>query len=135
MRGHPSFKENTAGVGAMYLDMTSGAGLVLICLVMEGGRARSSEIHRGRVALQTERIHVAACQQPEVRGTMRKVAGSATFRLEWWMFIDKRTCCFGVAFRADSVLVRGSLEEFVVESTMWIVAVAAGQKAFVNLVM
>lgn len=135
MRGHPSFKENAAGVGAMYLDMASSAGLVLICLIMEGRCARSSEIHGGRVALQAERIHVVACQQPEVRGTMREVAGNAAFCLEWRMFIDKWACCFGVAFRADGILVRGSLEVFVVEGAMWIMAVTTGQEAFVNLVM
>ena len=135
MRGHPSFKENAAGVRAMYLDMASRAGLVLICLIMERRRTRSSEIRRSRVALQAERIHVVACQQAKVRGTMREVAGSAAFCLERRMFIHKRARSFGVALRAYRILIRGSLEEFVVEGAMWIVAVAATQKAFVYLVM
>ena len=52
MRSHPLLEKDTAGVRAVYLNVTDGACLILIGLVMEGRSAWRREVHRCGMTLQ-----------------------------------------------------------------------------------
>jgi len=58
----------------MYLHVTNRAGLVLIGLVMERGRARRGKVHRRRVALHAQRIDVVTGKQARVDRPVRSMA-------------------------------------------------------------
>lgn len=63
------------------------------------------------------------------------MAGGATFELHGRMLVDKRAQGLRMAFRANCVLIRARLEEFVLEGAMGIMAVAANQQALIHLVV
>ena len=84
--------------------MTHGAGLVFLGLIVERRNRRRCRINRERVAFQTEQVDVAAAQQPWIGRTMRRMAGHATFGLDWRMLKGEWTGFVSVAIEAELVL-------------------------------
>ena len=109
--------------------------LILGGLVVERRCTRRREIHRGRVALQAKRVHVAHVQQARIRGAVRRVATDAAFCLEHWMLINERSSRLHVALGANGILVSGGPELNALERTMGIMAVGALHQTFRDLVM
>ncbi len=102
---------------------------------MEGRRARSREVHRCRMALQAERIHIAHLQQAGIRRAMRRVATGAAVRFYHGVFIDEWPSRLRVTLGADHVLVSDSSELVALERAMWIVTVSAFEQPFIDRVM
>lgn len=97
--------------------------------VREGGRIRL------RMALQAERVHIADVQQARVGRAVRRVAAHAAFRLHDRVLIGKRAGRLAVALRANGILVGGRTKILAVKRAVRIVAVAAGDEAFLDAVM
>lgn len=102
---------------------------------MEGWRARSREVHRCRMALQAERVHIAHLQQAGIRRAMRRVATGAAVRLYHGVFIDEWPSRLRVTLGADHVLISDSSELVALERAMWIVTVSAFEQPFIDRVM
>lgn len=90
----------------MYLRVAHGACLVLSGLVVGRRYTRGREIIGNDMALQAERIHIAAGQQAWIRRSMRGMAGGATLRLYRGMFEDEWPSGLRMAFHAHRVLMR-----------------------------
>jgi len=60
------------------------------------------------------------------------MAGQAALRLDRGMFVNEGPTCLGVALSADHVLIGSGLEIVVAEGAVWIVAIAAANRAFVH---
>src|ERR1700730_2281084 len=60
------FEEEAVKVRPMNRNVTEGACLILLCLVMEGRGSRSPRIDRERVALQAQQVHLATLQQTRI---------------------------------------------------------------------
>jgi len=115
--------------------MTHGAGMVLLRLIVECRNRRSAGIHREGVALKTEQVDVAAPQQPRIGRSVRHVAGHATLGFYRRVLEREGAGFVGVAVEAKLVLGRGGAKLVGEESAMGIMAVAARQQAFIDLVV
>ena len=109
----------------MYLYVADGARLVLIRLVMKRRCARRCEIHRRRVALQAEAVHVVASQQARIRRSVREMAHGTTLSLDGWMLVNPWPDNVDVTLGADRVLRRTLLQHLRLEGSMRVVAVTA----------
>jgi len=87
------------------------------------------------VALVAQRVDVGHIEQARVLRAVRRVAAQATLGFDGCMFKDKRTARLSMALGADGVLIGGGLEVVVAKSAVGIVAVAALDQAFVDLVV
>lgn len=116
-------------------NVTERAGLILLRLIVERRNSRSHRIHGKRVAFQTEQVDLAAPQQLWVRGTMRRMACDASFDLDWNVLEHEWSRLFRVAVEADLVLSRGGTQLPGKESSMRIMAIAAGDEPFVDAVV
>lgn len=87
------------------------------------------------MALQAQGVDVVPRKQSRVRRSVRKVTGSAAFKLDRRMFIDKRAGVLSVAFYADGVLIRARPEQLVLERSVGIMAIGALHQPFRNSVM
>ena len=90
----------------MYRGVTHRAGLILLGLVMKRWSRRSRRIHRERMTLQAEQVHIAALQEPRIRRTVGGVASDAAFSLDGGMFPGEGTSLVSMAVEADHGLVR-----------------------------
>src|SRR5215469_8512185 len=98
-------KENCANVRAVDLGMADGARLILHGLVVRRThRLRCSEVRRGRVALEADRVHIGTVEQSRVRAPVREVTRRATLGFDYRVLINKWSSGFGVALRADRIL-------------------------------
>ena len=84
--------------------MTHGASLVLLRLIVKRGNCRRGGINRERVAFKAEQVDVAAAQQPWIGRTMRRMAGHATFGLDWRMLKGEWAGFISVAIETELVL-------------------------------
>lgn len=87
------------------------------------------------MTLQTKRIDIAPAKQPWVWRTMRKMARGATLQLQRRMLVDEWTKSLRMTLRADGILIRICLEQFVLESAVGIMTISANQQTFIYLVM
>ena len=116
----------------MYRCVTHRAGLILLGLVMERWSRRSRRIHRERMTLQAEQVYIAALQEPRIRRTVGGMASDATFSLDGGMFPGEGTSLVSMAVEADHVLRRGGTQLVPHKAAMLVVAVAAGNQAFIH---
>ena len=66
---------------------------------------------------------------------MRIVARTATFRSDWRVLINKRTCLFRMALHTDGIPGDAASQSLVLEGAMRIVTIAAIHQPFIHLVM
>ncbi len=119
----------------MDLGVAGIASLILIGHVVKRRRARRGKVHGGCVALQAQRVHVVPRKQAGIRRSVGEMAGETALSLDGWMFIHKGSHCIGVTFHADCILVCAGLQHLVLKCAVWIMAVAAFQQAFIDLVV
>ena len=87
--------------------VAGGASLILRRLVVRrSDRLARRKVRRRRVALQTERVHARAINQPRIRSAVREVTGCAALRLDHEVLIHKRPCGLAVALGADRIHLR-----------------------------
>ena len=115
--------------------MAYSACLVLVRLVMKRWCAGRGEIHRWRVALQAEAVHVAAYEQARIRRSVRKVARGATLSLDGRMLVNERPERIDVALGANGVLGRTRPKEVRLEGAVRVMTISALQQPFVDLVV
>ena len=115
--------------------MATGAGLILLGLIVEGGRGRSTGIGGKGVALKTEQVHLRALEKARVGIAVRGVARDTTFRLYDRVFVDKGPGFVAMALEAGSVLGDGGAELPGLETAVGIVTVVALHQALVDAVM
>ena len=124
--GSPSRgEENVAAVRTMNGRVTHRAGLILLRLVVESGRRGRPGIRRESVAFQADQIYLRALQQARIGRAMRQMASRATFDLNGFMLIHKRTRFICVAFEANKVLRPCRSQLAVLEAAMRIVTIGA----------
>ncbi|HTC93199.1 MAG TPA: hypothetical protein VK699_07090 [Terriglobales bacterium] len=87
------------------------------------------------MTFKTEQIYLAAFQQARIRRTMGRMAGDTPLGPYRSMLKCERTCFVGVAGKAYLVLRRRSPQLVRIESAMGIVAIAAGNQAFIHFMM
>ena len=87
------------------------------------------------MTLVAQLIDVAYIQQTRVLRPVRRVAAHAAFALHRRMLEHKRSARFGVALRADRILVSRRLEVVGPKCPMRVMAIAALHQAFIHLVM
>lgn len=87
----------------MYLRVTHGAGLILRRLIV---RRPGGSLSRERVALQTEHVYRHHFKKPRIRGTVRRVATAAAFRLYRHVLINKGPLLVGMALVANGIPAR-----------------------------
>jgi hypothetical protein len=87
------------------------------------------------MAFQAKQVDLAATQKPWVRRTMRRVAGHAAFGLYGRVLEGKRPGFVSVAIETELVLRVGGSQLMRKESTVRVVAIAAGQKTFIHFVV
>src|SRR5271154_3754964 len=66
---------------------------------------------------------------------MRVVARTASFRSDWRMLINKRTCLFRMALHTDGVSGDAASQFLLLECPVWIMTIAAVHQAFVHLMV
>ena len=66
---------------------------------------------------------------------MRIVARATTFRSDWRVLINKRTCLFRMALNTDDIPGDAASQSRCLEGTVRIVTIAAFHQAFVHLVV
>src|SRR5580698_4097081 len=66
---------------------------------------------------------------------MRIVARTASFRPDWRVLINKRTCFFRMALHTDGVPGDAASQLLLLECPVWIVTIAAVHQAFVHLMV
>ena len=66
---------------------------------------------------------------------MRIVAHTATFRFDWRVLINKRTCLFRMALHTDGVAGDAASQSLLPECPVGVVTIAAAHQAFVHLVV
>jgi hypothetical protein len=66
---------------------------------------------------------------------MRIVARTASFRSDWRVLINKRTCLFRMTLHADSVPGDAASQFLLLECPVWIVTIAAVNQAFIHLMV
>jgi len=115
--------------------VANDARLVLRRLIVEGRNARGGKVWRRRMALHAQCVHVGPVEQARIRPAVRRVAGSAAFRLHNVMLINERTSRFGVALDANGVLLCGGLESLFLESAVRVVAIGALHQPLIHFVM
>ena len=85
-------------------NVTRRTSLILLRLVMERGRRRSSGIHSQGVAFKTEKIDLAAPQQSWIGGSVRRMTCDTTLRLHGSVLESERSRFVGMAVEAHLVL-------------------------------
>lgn len=122
-------EERLVDVGAVNIGMAAGAGHQLI-------RPRAHPIDRvvghATMALVAERVDRRHVQQASILRSVGRVAADAALGLDGSMLIHKRPARFGVALCADGILIGGGFEVVRLEGAVWIVAIAAANRAFVH---
>ena len=66
---------------------------------------------------------------------MRIVARTATFRSDWRVLINKRTCLFRMALYTDGVPGDAASQFLLLEGAMRIVTIAASHQSFIDFMM
>ena len=66
---------------------------------------------------------------------MRIVARTASFRSDWRVLINKRTCLFRMALHTDGVPGDAASQFLLLECPVWIMTIAAVHQAFVHLMV
>jgi hypothetical protein len=84
------------------------------------------------VAFKAEQVGLRPFQQPRICGSVRSVAGAATFCLDWLMFEHKGPCFIRVATEADLVLRGGRAQLLGQEPAMLIVTISALNQTFLD---
>ena len=107
----------------MYLHVADGASLVLIRLVMKRRRAGRRELHRRRVALQAEAVHVVTSQQAGIRRSVRKMAHGTALSLDGRMLVNPWPDRIDVTLGADRILRRTQLQHLRLKSAMRVVEI------------
>jgi hypothetical protein len=87
------------------------------------------------VAFQAKQIHIAAFQQSRIRGSMRRVARDAPFRLDWRVLEGKWTGLVRVAVEANDVLRGGGSQLPRQKAAVRVMAIAAFHQTFIHSVM
>jgi len=117
----------------VYFDVAHGARLVLRRLVVGRPlRLCGCEVHRWRMALQADRVHIGAIEQPGIRAAVREVARRAAFGLDDRVLIHKRTGCLVVALRADRILLRRGPQSLSSEGSVRVMTVGAAHRPFLD---
>ena len=141
VRAAPSWKQRGAAslldkgdvqVRPVNHGVAVGAGLAV-----RGPAVEAVDVVGGNraVALIAERVDVRHVQQASVLRAMRCVATEAAFALDGSMLIHERATGFHVALDADCILIGGGFEVAALEGAVDIMAIAALDQAFVDLVM
>jgi hypothetical protein len=110
------------------------ACLILLGLVVKGGRSRDIRILRQRVALKAQQIRLRPLEQPRICGSMWGMTGNATLSLNRLMLKDKRPRLVSVTSEAHLVLGSGGAQLLGEKSTMLIVTVGALYQPLFNTV-
>ena len=66
---------------------------------------------------------------------MRIVARTASFRSDWRVLINKRTCLFRMALHTDSIPGDAASQFLLLECPVWVMTIAAVHQAFVHLMV
>jgi hypothetical protein len=66
---------------------------------------------------------------------MRVVARTASFRSDWRVLINKRTCLFRMALHADNVPGDAASQFLLFECPVWIMTIATVHQALIHLVV
>lgn len=112
------------------------ARLVLNGLVVgRSNRLSRREVGRRRMALEADRIHVCAIEQPRIWSAVRCMAGRAALGLHYHVLVYEWPCSLAMTFCADHIHLRRRAKVFAIEGAMRIVTVGALQETFFNLVM
>jgi len=120
----------------MNLHVTGGAiGVLRILIMLRTSRLARADVMRQAVAREAKLIHGAESKQTRIRGTVRRVAGRAAFRLHWSVFVSKRPLLVHMALETWRVPTRCQSHLFEFKTTVWIMTVAAFYRAFENFVM
>lgn len=128
-------EENAIGIRSVNRDMTHGASLVLLRLIVKRGNSRRRGIYRQRVALKAEQVYLTAFQQPRIRRPMRRMTNYASFRFHRSVLEHKWTGLVGVTGEANLILSRRGAELPGQESAVRIVAISASNQPFVHSMM
>jgi len=104
-------------------------------LVVERRSARRAAEARSCVALQAEKVHIADLQHVRVRAAVRQMARLASIHLDGLVLIDKRPLLFGVALKANLVLIRSEAYLLRASRPVHVVAIAALDEPFIDAVM
>src|SRR3954452_9101728 len=86
---YSSLEKELINIGAVDLYVAHRACLILLGLVVKGGRSRDIRILRQRVALKAQQIRLRPLEQPRICGSMRGMTRNATLSLDRLMFEDK----------------------------------------------
>ncbi len=114
--------------------MAQRARLVFLRLVVERRYPGNIVISRYRVTLQAQEIHLADTKHSWIRRPVRHVATGAALGAHRNMFEHEWTLFIGVTFVANLLVTRRRLQLPRNRGAMRIVAVRAGQQAFVDTV-
>jgi hypothetical protein len=113
-----------------------GAGLVLLCLIVETRGGRGTAVIGGEgVALQAKQIDLGALEKPGIRGAVRSVAGDAAFDFDGFVFKDEGSGLIGMALKANSVFGRRRAQLPGEEAAVLIVAVSTLYEALIHAMM
>lgn len=98
-------------------------------------RRERGGVHRRRVALEADGIHVGAVKQARIRPSVREVARGAALGLDDGVLIDERTGGLRVALDAYGILLGGGLEALLLKGAVRIVAIRALNQSLVHFVV
>ena len=116
--------------------VANGARLILRSLVVRRPDGQvGRKVRRRRVALQADRVHVGAVQQPWIRSAVRSVASGAPFGLDHRVLIHKRPGRLGVALGANRILLRRRPQSLLAKRAMRVVAIGALYQSLFHFVM
>lgn len=116
----------------MDLGMAHRARLIFRCLVMS---RPLGPLHREGVTLQAQQVYLADSQVARIIRSVRCVTTRTALGFHRHMLVHEWSLFFGVAFHADCVASRDRSHLTYGGCAVYVVAIAAEQKAFVDAVM
>jgi hypothetical protein len=118
------------------LDMAIRAtGILRILVVRWTSRLIGAHAVVNAVTRQTQLVNTSEFQQPWISRSMRRMAGRASFGLEWRVFVSKRALLIGVALDACRICAGRQSCLLELETAVRIVTITALHRAFEDLVM
>ena len=110
-------------------------GILRILVVRWTSRLVGAHAMINAVAGQTQLINTGKFQQSWISRAVRRMAGHASFGLEWRVFVSKRTLLVGVALYARGIRAGCQPCLLELETTVRIVTITALHRAFEDFVM
>lgn len=120
----------------MNLYVASGAVCILRVLIMlRASRLDGANVMGHAMACQTQLVNCGISQQPRISRSVRRMASRATFSFHRRMFVSKRSLLIDVTLKARRISASCQSRLFKLETAVWVMAITAAHRAFVNFVM